>query len=125
MAPPDRKPPMTQDAHAAALTALSQFLVADVPLGDTLHRVAQITIEAIPSADFAGMSMLDERGRPSTEIYTAEDSPQIDAAQYSSGVGPCLDAWKTQSSVRIDDMEADGDRYPEFAAAALDHGVLS
>jgi anti-anti-sigma factor len=125
IAPPDRKLPMSHDAHADALAALSQFLVADVPLGETLHRVAQITIQAIPSAAFAGMSMLDQHGRPSTPIYTAEDSPQIDAAQYEAGKGPCLDAWRTQSTVRIDDLKADGDRYPEFAAAALEHGVLS
>jgi len=117
---------MTQDAQAAALTALSQFLVADVPLGDTLNRVAQITIDAIPSADIAGMTMLDQRGRPSTPVYTSQDAPEIDTAQYDSGRGPCLDAWRTQQTVRIEDMSLDGgDRYPEFAAAARDHGVLS
>jgi GAF domain-containing protein len=116
---------MSRDPRAAAMTALSRFLVADLSLGETLHRVATITMEALPAATVAGISMLGTDGMPTTGVYTDETSPEIDAAQYSTGNGPCLDAWRTKQVVRIDDMETDGKRYPEFAAAARRHGIAS
>jgi GAF domain-containing protein len=107
-----------------ALHALSKFIVADSSLGDTLQRVSEITVDAIPAAEIAGMSMLDQRGKPTTAVFTDPGSPAIDAAQYDSGNGPCLDAWRHQRVVRIDDMST-ADDYPEFAEAAQAHGVQS
>ena len=108
-----------------ALNALSGFLVADATIGDTLDRVAQVTQDAVPGASFVGMSLLDERGRPTTSIFTDLASPQIDEAQYATGLGPCLDAWREQRRVRVDDLEATEPRYEAFAHAALDHGIRS
>jgi GAF domain-containing protein len=116
---------MSEDPRASALHALSQLLVANVSLGDTLLRVAQLTTDALPGARMAGVSMLSELGKPTTAIFTDEESPEIDQAQYTSGVGPCLQAWRTQQVVRIDDMTTADSDYPEFARAARDHGVLS
>jgi GAF domain-containing protein len=116
---------MVSDPRSAALRALSGFLFSDVGLGDTLLRVAEITTQALPAAGMAGIAMLDEFGKVRTGVYTDPLSPELDSAQYESGRGPCLDAWRQGRIVRIDDMnQAKGD-YPEFAAAALDHGVLS
>ena len=116
---------MSADARAAALQALSQFLITEVSLGDTLLRVAEITTDALPAAEMAGISMLDDDGRPTTAIYTDEASPEIDSGQYQSGKGPCLDAWREQRIVRVDDMTASADTYPEFSQLARDHGVQS
>lgn len=116
---------MSQDAPVQALQALSQFLIADVSLHDTLLRVSQITTDAMPSAAMAGISLLDEAGKPTTAVFTDEESPQVDAGQYTSGRGPCLDAWRLKQVVRIDDMDVAAGGYPEFAQLALDHGVRS
>jgi transcriptional regulator with GAF, ATPase, and Fis domain len=116
---------MSEDARLQALRALSQFLVADVSLRDTLLRVSQITAEAMPSAEMAGISLLDDDGRPTTAVFTDMESPQVDAGQYSSGRGPCLDAWRSKQVVRIDDMAMAAVDYPEFAQLAHDHGVCS
>jgi GAF domain-containing protein len=99
-------------------------LVADLSLGDTLEQVAEVAVKAIDGAEMAGLSMLDQDGRAKTRVYTDEDSPQVDQAQYDSGHGPCLDAWRTGRVVRIDDMTTDG-RYPQFADAARFHGIFS
>jgi GAF domain-containing protein len=109
---------------ADALTALSRFLVADASIGDTLQRVTDITADAIGPAKFVGISMLDEAGKATTAIFTDRDSPEIDAAQYRTGRGPCLDAWRTKATVRVDDIEGDA-TYPEFSRAALAHGIRS
>ena len=116
---------MSSDASTEALRALSQFLVAERSMGDTLLRVSEITTDAIPSAEMAGISLMGADGKPTTGIFTDEKAPEIDEAQYVSGSGPCLDAWRRRSVVRIDEMAAAGDQYPEFSQAALAHGVES
>ena len=115
---------MSTDASAQALSALSQFVISKTSMAETLLRVSQITTDALPAADMAGISLLGEDGRPTTGIFTDPEAPEIDAAQYASGRGPCLDSWRLQEIVRIDDMDGAED-YPEFAAAARAHGVQS
>ena len=113
------------DPQSEALQALSRFLVADIPIGETLRRVAEISVAALPRSAFAGITMLDDDGRPTTGVFTDEQAPEIDQAQYDTGRGPCLDAWRTGRKIRLDDLErVDGD-YREFAEACLDHGIHS
>jgi transcriptional regulator with GAF, ATPase, and Fis domain len=111
--------------RAEALNALSRFLVKDSSMGDTLQRVSEITADAMPSAEMAGISLLDHAGKPTTAIFTSESAPEIDAAQYDAGRGPCLDAWRTRQLVRLDDMDDAMGDYPEFAKAANAHGIMS
>lgn len=75
------------DARSKALSALARFQITDATVGDTLNQIAEITLEAMPSAAIAGMTMLGEDGQPTTAIYTNQDSPQIDKAQYTDGRG--------------------------------------
>src|SRR5687768_4042007 len=115
---------MSTDSSAQALGALSQFVVSKTSMAETLLRVSQITTDALPAADMAGISLLGNDGKPTTGVFTDPEAPEIDAAQYASGRGPCLDSWRLRKIVRIDDMD-DPDGYPEFAAAARAHGVQS
>ena len=114
-------PPPTEDA----LYALSQFLVADAPVGDTLQRVVEISVEAVPTALFAGLTMLDDDERATTAVFTDDRAPQIDAEQYRAGRGPCLDAWRTRTTVRLEDLARSHATYPEFSRACVDRGVRS
>lgn len=116
---------MSSEAPAHALRALSQFLVAKQSMGDTLLEVSQIATDAVAAAEMAGITMLGDRGRPTTAVFTDPEAPEIDVAQYESGAGPCLDAWRTQRVVRIDDVAAESERYPAFAKTATAHGVES
>lgn len=116
---------MAVDPLSDALRALSRFMVSEASLGDTLQKVSDTTLRALPAADVVGLSMLADDGRPTTAVYTDEMSPEVDAAQYEAGNGPCLEAWRRKCVVRIDDMRKGLQKYPEFAQSALDHGVLS
>jgi putative methionine-R-sulfoxide reductase with GAF domain len=113
------------DPRAKALSALARFQVTDASVGETLHRIAEITLEAMPAAAIVGMTMLDDDERPTTGVYTDEESPEIDAAQYRDGKGPCLDAWRQNRVLRLDRVAEFADVYPAFSAACLEHGVLS
>jgi GAF domain-containing protein len=116
---------LVQDGSSEALSALSQFLVADASIGETLDRVAALSNEAVTGSSFVGISMLDDKERATTAVFTDEQAPHIDQAQYDTGRGPCLDAWRTKTTVRLDDLEQVDDRYTEFAGACLEHGIHS
>jgi GAF domain-containing protein len=116
---------MRTDTSAEALRALSQFVVSKISLGDTLLRVSQVTIDAMPAADMAGITLLDAEGKPATGVFTDPEAPEIDAAQYSSGRGPCLDSWRERRIVRLEDLNNADIDYPEFATAARAHGIRS
>lgn len=113
------------DARAQALSALARFQISALNVGETLQRIADVTLEALPSAAIAGMTVLGEDERPTTAIYTDEDSPEIDEAQYREGKGPCLDAWRQKRVVAVDRVDDWAEQYPGFAAACREHGVLS
>jgi GAF domain-containing protein len=106
-----------------SLTELSTFLVSDHSIADTLTRVVALGVEAVPPAEFAGITMMVD-DRVITQTFTDPTCPEIDQAQYESGHGPCLDAFRSGSSVVVESLEHD-DRWPEFATAAMAHGVRS
>jgi GAF domain-containing protein len=116
---------MSPDVRAEALQALSRFVVSDQSMSETLLRVSDLTTQAMPNADLAGISLLNDSGKPTTAIFTDEAAPEIDAGQYESGQGPCLDAWRLGKVVRIDVMDEATEEYPEFARLAMEHGVQS
>jgi GAF domain-containing protein len=57
-------------------------------------------------------------------VFTDEVVPDIDAAQYETGSGPCLDAFRHQQVFRIDDTEKDI-QWPSFSESAAAHGLRS
>ena len=107
----------------SGLQAMSQFLVGDANLADTLTRISQLATESIEGADFAGMTLETERG-PRTSVFTDPESPEIDQAQYDAGAGPCLDSMRYGELNRIDSTEDDV-QWPTFSRAAHDHGIMS
>jgi GAF domain-containing protein len=105
------------------VAALSRFFVGDGTLQETLDRVADLTVEAIGPAAFAGITMPVE-GRERTAVFTDPEAPEIDQAQYDTGEGPCLDSYRHGTVVRIDSTLEDG-QWPAFRAACAGHGILS
>ena len=110
------------ESLSQSIEAMSRFFVGDATLGETLTKVSELAGDAVGSSDMVGITMLIE-GRPRTAVFTDDDAPQIDAAQYETGVGPCLDAFRHQQVFRIDDMDNDQQWAPFSKAAA--HGVES
>ena len=113
------------DARAAALSVLAGFQITETTVGEALQGIAQVTLEAIEAADIVGMTMLADDGRPTTAVYTDADSPATDEAQYREGTGPCLDAWRNNTVLRVPRVRDCTNLYPGFAAACLQHGVQS
>jgi GAF domain-containing protein len=112
-----------ESALRRSLAALSSFFVGDATIVDTLHRVAELATQAVPSAKYIGLTMMVEE-RPATAVFTDPESPQIDQAQYESGKGPCIEAFAT-GEIRAVRSTRESNPWPEFSMAALDHGILS
>jgi GAF domain-containing protein len=102
---------------------LHNIVLPDAPLTDLLQRITDMAGRSVPNCGFAGLTVSRD-GRPQTPIFTDERSPQIDQAQYDSGRGPCLDAFRDGTSYRIDDIATE-QRWPEFCKAAEAAGVAS
>ena len=115
--------PANSESLTHSLEAMSRFFVGDATLGDTLRKVSELACTAMSSSDMVGLTMLVE-GRPRTAVFTDDKAPQIDAAQYDTGIGPCLDAFRHQQVYRIDDMDND-QQWPPFSEAAAAHGIQS
>src|ERR671916_882633 len=111
------------DHLTEGIAELSRLLVNEEALEDTLQRVADLACRNVGGADVAGVTMLQD-GKPTTTVFTDRTSPEIDSAQYETGVGPCLDAWRHQRGFRIDST-AEDERWRAFSQACLDHGVES
>jgi GAF domain-containing protein len=109
-----------EEAIRESLRAHTQFFVNDGTLGDTLLRVSEMACSITP-AMYAGITLLVE-GAPRTGVFTHPDAPEIDEAQYRSGEGPCMYAFRNQRTYRINDTASET-RWPELAAAALRHGI--
>ena len=107
------------------MQALSSFLVADTTLGETLQRLAEVSAGAVQSADVAGITLLQEGRKPTTAIYTDERSPRVDQGQYQDDDGPCLEAYREQQLIVVEDTRATADRWPSFSEKAQEQGIMS
>jgi len=110
---------------AEAIAAVTGFLVADAPLQETLDRVAILAQQAIGPAAAVGITLVDDRRRPTTFVATAEIAPTVDQAQYDDDDGPCLTAYREHRVIRVDDTRQPTMRWPRYSRTAPDAGVLS
>jgi GAF domain-containing protein len=107
----------------AAIAALTRYFVGNQTLGETLHEVAQLTTQAVPAADHVGITLLVD-GKLKTSVFTHPEVPEIDLAQYRTGEGPCIDAYRTGAEQMIESTLEPG-KWQAFRDSAARHGVLS
>jgi GAF domain-containing protein len=106
-----------------SLQTLTQFVLGDSTLGDTLDQVTRLAADAVIPAHLAAITLWSQ-GRPVTATYTSQMAEEIDAAQYQADSGPCVDAMRERRVKRLESTEEEM-RWPEFSAAASAHGIRS
>ncbi len=74
-----------------SLADLSGLLIGHAALEQTLVRVAELAVNAIPGAEGAGLTLLQE-DRPQTVVATTDLVRAVDNVQYSLDEGPCVSA---------------------------------
>jgi transcriptional regulator with GAF, ATPase, and Fis domain len=104
------------------MEALRRIQDAEEPLNEVLTRVADTAVRAILDADAVTVTVLSGDGDARTAALTDEQMVALDRQQYESGRGPCLEAARRGTPVRVV-VDVDGHRWPEFVTAAHTLGV--
>lgn len=115
----------THDASVAETFAeVARLLLAEEGVERTLTKVCELAVETIDGCDHAGVSLIE--GRRVSTVGASDEVPQrVDAIQYETDQGPCLDAIREHEVFQVDGL-AEEPRWPKFAKrAAEETGVAS
>jgi GAF domain-containing protein len=112
-----------EDDLAAGLVGLSGLLTGHRPLRETLTEVAEFAVRAIPGADGAGLTMLED-DRPQTVVASSEFVHVVDDVQYGLGEGPCLLAVSSRRTQTSGSLGGEA-RWPRFGPRVGRLGVHS
>jgi len=93
------------------------------PLRETLVEIAEFAVHAIPGADGAGLTMLED-ARAQTVVASAEFVHAVDGVQYGLGEGPCLLAVESRATQTSGSLGGDA-RWPRFGPRVGRMGVHS
>jgi len=108
---------------AETLSDVARTLQAEPDVGATLRAIVKAAIDYIPSAQHAGISLIEDR-----EIRPVESTDQIveviDKLQYDLREGPCVDAITEHRTFRVGDVGTEA-RWPAFGPAAAQNGIHS
>jgi GAF domain-containing protein len=106
-----------------AIRQMASFSVVDNVLPDILQRVAVLANDTVDGSTHTGL-MMSVNGKMQTPVFTDDDVPEIDAAQYETGIGPCLDSFRDGEIHRIPST-AEDTRWRPFSETCQRYGVLS
>ncbi len=103
---------------------VARSLSGEDTLEATLDRIVTQAVLTVRGAQFAAVSLV--RARREVQTVTASDDVcrRVDAVQYDTGEGPCLDAIWDAETVLVNDLSTT-DRWPRFAPRAAELGVCS
>lgn len=109
-----------------SLAGLSRLTLGLTGLADMLTHVAEFAARAIPGAEGAGLTLIQD-GRPDTVVASAEFVRQVDTIQYRLGEGPCITAAAEGHTVRSGSLsgEKTWSRFGPRVGRLGVHSVLS
>lgn len=114
------------EAHtdvAASIAELHALLLDTDSIDGFLRELAVLAVFTLGEDLSCGIT-LQPNGRPLTVASSDGLASQLDELQYAQDQGPCLAALRTGQLVRIDEVAGD-DRWGDYAARVLAHGVQS
>lgn len=109
-----------------SLAGLARLASGRLDLRATLTRVAEFAVRAIPGADGAGLTLIED-DRADVVVASARFVREIDDIQYGIGEGPCISAALESQTMRSGSLGAD-QRWPRFGSRVARlrvHSVLS
>jgi transcriptional regulator with GAF, ATPase, and Fis domain len=116
--------PSTGGPGAEAFADVARALLAEGDVQHTLQKIVDLAVDTIDGCDYAGISYLKD-GKGSTPAASHEVPRVVDAIQYETGEGPCLDAIREHEVFESGDLSRER-RWPNFAARAQrETGVTS
>jgi len=107
----------------SSISALTTLATGRLNLEELLVSVATFAVRAIPGADGAGLTLL-ENDRSNTIVTTAPFVSAVDEIQYSLMQGPCVSAAESAQTMRSGSLGGDT-RWPQFGSRVARLGVHS
>lgn len=95
---------------------VARALLREGDVEHTLQKIVDMAVETIDGCDYAGISLL-KGTKGSTPVASDEVVRAVDAIQYETGEGPCLDAIRDHEVFESGDMARER-RWPHFATQA-------
>ncbi|QRP50952.1 GAF and ANTAR domain-containing protein [Amycolatopsis sp. FDAARGOS 1241] len=109
---------------AEVLSEIARTLQAEPDVDTTLAAIVKAAVDHVDGAEYAGVSLVEQRRRIRTVAPTDELVTEIDQLQYRLHEGPCVDASYDHEIYRTGDLTGEH-RWPQFAPAAAKTGVRS
>jgi len=109
---------------SAAFVKIADTLVADYDVFDLLHTLVDESVGILDAAA-AGLVLVDQAGELQVMASTSEESQLVEVLQLEAGSGPCVDCYRSGTVVAIDDIAAQGSRWPLFQTSAVSQGFRS
>lgn len=106
-----------------ALAGVSRLRTDTPTLEDLLTRVAEFAVHAIPGADGAGVTLM-EQGHADTIVSSAPFVREVDAIQCGLGEGPCISAASVGRTFRSGSLGGEA-LWPRFGPRVGRMGVHS
>lgn len=109
---------------AAQMPRLVRSLQNDCTDTNTLLQlISEAAVTTIPGAECASVTLVC-KGQVQTPVIVGALAGDSDRIQHDLGEGPCIRAAVSDETVWIDDMRTES-RWPQFASAVADVGILS
>ncbi|MBW4043110.1 MAG: GAF and ANTAR domain-containing protein [Acidobacteria bacterium] len=107
-----------------AFVTLADTLVADFDLIDLLQTLVDTCTEVLDT-EAAGLLLKTSTDELQVVVSTTEDAEFVELVQLGAHSGPCVECVTTGKPVTVADIDATGDRWPDFREAALQRGFRS
>lgn len=115
---------MNREGLASAFIALADTLVADFDVVELANQLVESVMTLLP-VDAAGIVFSDVHGNFHVLASNSEESYLLELFQIQHDNGPCLLSYRSGESVVVEDLRNEIERWPEFAARAVEYGYLS
>ena len=107
---------------AASMESVAYSLDDPVNVDELLYLICLAAVDAVPGAEYAGITVADRDGRLETAGATHPVVQRLDALQYEFNEGPCVDAVRGRWQARSDDLRYDV-RWPRYRPQAVELGI--
>lgn len=109
---------------AHRMAELARTTAAPRSVEQVLEDVTSTARELIPGADTVGVLLVGKGGTFESLAGTSDLPNTLDEFQMKYGEGPCLAAALGETVLRTDDFRTE-QRWPRYAAASVEQGILS
>lgn len=107
-----------------AFVRLANTLVGEFDVLDLLHVLVNESV-ALLDAAAAGLMLADQDGQLHVLASTSEAGQVLEVLQQTTGEGPCVECFRTGTTIAIADVQGMGNQWPRFRSLALAQGFRS